>query len=74
MLLLYSFQIVGCDLDTVDFFVKYYREFNNMPRKCCTIFNGESCKTNYKATKTKPFEAGTVYRFPENPDDRKRWM
>ena len=45
-----------------------------MPRKCCTIFNGESCRTNYKTTKTKPFEGGTEYRFPENPDDRKRWI
>ena len=54
--------------------MKYYLEFNNLSRKCCTIFIGESCRTNYNATRTKPFEGGTVYRFPQNPDDRKRWI
>ena len=45
-----------------------------MPRKCYTIFNGESRRANYKATKTKPFEGGTEYRFLENPDNRQRWI
>ena len=45
-----------------------------MPRKCCTFFNGECCRTNYAATKTKPLEGGTLYKFPENPDERQRWI
>ena len=44
-----------------------------MPRKCCTIFDGESCRTNYNATKTRPFEGGAVYRFPHNLDEQSNW-
>ena len=44
-----------------------------MPRKCCTLFDGESCRTNYAATKTRPFEGGTVYRFPDDLEQQSVW-
>ena len=44
-----------------------------MPNKCCTIWNGETCRTNYPATNKHPFEGGTVYRFPRELDELKRW-
>ena len=44
-----------------------------MPNHCCTIWNGESCRTNFKETKKHPFEGGTVYRFPRDVDEQKRW-
>ena len=39
-----------------------------MPRKCCTMWNGEACRTNYEGTKDKPREKGTCYSFPKPPD------
>ena len=44
-----------------------------MPNHCCTIWNGESCRTNFKATKKFPFEGGTVYHFPRDLGEQKRW-
>ena len=44
-----------------------------MPRKCCTIFDGKSCRTNYDATKEHPFEGGTVYGFPSDLNEQERW-
>ena len=37
-----------------------------MPRKCCTIYDGKSCRTNYRGTQKHSFEGGKVYRFPDN--------
>ena len=44
-----------------------------MPNHCCTIWNGESCRTNFAATKQHPFEGGTVYRFPRDLEEQSRW-
>ena len=44
-----------------------------MPNHCCTFWNGEPCRTNYDATKKHPFEGGTVYRFPHDLEEQKRW-
>ena len=32
-----------------------------MPRKCWTIWDGESCKANFKATKTREVEKYTIF-------------
>ena len=40
-------------------------------RKYCTVYDGEPWRTNYNATKTRPFEGGTVYKFPEDLDKLK---
>ena len=45
-----------------------------MPRKCCTIWDGESCKTNFKATKTREVEKNTAFRFPLDKDEQKEWI
>ena len=45
-----------------------------MPRKCCTIWNGESCKTNFKSTKTREVEKNTAFRFPLNKEEQKDWI
>ena len=39
-----------------------------MPRKCCTMWNGEPCRTNDDQTKNFDAEKGTVYRFPKPPE------
>ena len=44
-----------------------------MARKCCTEYDGKPCQTNYRATKYHPFEGGTVYSFPKDPDEQKCW-
>ena len=44
-----------------------------MPRKCCTMFDSKACRTNYDATKTHPFEGGTVFGFPSDLEEQKRW-
>ena len=32
-----------------------------MPRKCCSVFDGKACRTNYRGTKSLAFEGGTVF-------------
>ena len=44
-----------------------------MPRKCCTMWNGEACRTNYDGTKTKESEKGSVHGFPASPE-QERWI
>ena len=39
-----------------------------MPRKLCTMWNDEPCRTNYDPTKNFVAEKGTVYRFPKPPE------
>ena len=42
----------------------------NMPRKCCTFYNGESCTSGYsKSTFT-----GHVFGFPSNPTEQEKWL
>ena len=50
-----------------------YFFLNEMPNHCCTIWNGDSCRTNFAATKKFPFQGGTVYRFPRDLAEQKRW-
>ena len=44
-----------------------------MPRKCCTVWNGEPCRTNYASSKSKSIEEGTVYGFPKGIEEE-RWL
>ena len=44
-----------------------------MPRKCCTVFDGKSCRANYDETKNKSHEKVTVYGFPRPPEEE-RWV
>mgnify|MGYP001791242862 CR=1 FL=1 len=44
-----------------------------MPRKCCMFWDGKSCRTNFQATKKHSYEGGTVYRFPDDIEEQKRW-
>ena len=45
-----------------------------MARKCCTMINGETCRSNYDTTKKLPVtEYTTVYRFPR-PPEQERWV
>ena len=45
-----------------------------MPRKCCTLWDGESCKTNFKATKTRELEKRPTYRFPLDKEEQNAWV
>ena len=42
-----------------------------MPRKCCTVFDRESCRANYDETKNKSHEKVTVYGFPRPPEEER---
>ena len=37
-----------------------------MPRKCCTVYNGDKCTGNYDKTKNRICEKVTVYGFPSD--------
>ena len=45
-------------------------EAGNMPRKCCTMFDGKPCKSNYDSTEEKV----TVYSFPKEASEQERWV
>ena len=45
-----------------------------MPRKCCTVYDGKACRSNYDETKNIPHEKVTTYSFPEDPTKRELWI
>ena len=45
-----------------------------MPRKCCTVYNGDKCTGNYDKTKNRICEKVTVYGFPSDKEEQKRWV
>ena len=45
-----------------------------MPRKCCTVYDGKACRSNYDETKNIPHEKVTTYSFPEDPTERELWI
>ena len=45
-----------------------------MPWKCCTVYDGEACHSNYDETKNIPHEKVTTYSFPEDPTERELWI
>ena len=45
-----------------------------MPRKCCTVYDGKACRSNYDETKNIPREKVTAYSFPEDPTERELWI
>ena len=44
-----------------------------MPRKCCTIWDGKACRSNYDKTKQNESEKITFYGFPSNLEEQGRW-
>ena len=45
-----------------------------MPRKCCTVYDGKACRSNYGENKNIPHEKVTTYSFPEDPTERELWI
>ena len=45
-----------------------------MPRKCCTLWDGKACRSNYDTTKTMPQMKVTTFSFPEDPNERESWI
>ena len=45
-----------------------------MPRKCCIIWDGKTCDGNYANTNTKDREQATIFTFPSNKDEERKWI
>ena len=45
-----------------------------MPRKCCTVYDGKACRSNYDETKNILHEKVTTYSFPDEPAERELWI
>ena len=45
-----------------------------MPRKCCTVYDGKPCRSNYDETKNIRHEKVTTYSFPDEPAERELWI
>ena len=43
-----------------------------MPRKCCTIYDGKPCRSNYSNNKTSKSEKVTVYGFPIDSEEQQQ--
>ena len=52
-------------------FVVDFLSFRKCQENVVLLYDGESCRTNYDARKTRPFYGGAVFKFPDDLDELK---